>query len=316
MSAALVYQQVGLQVPPTAPPIACSSKRKVAKKKKATKNPSTVKLSKTALNANGNVNDVTQPVLPDKELEECSVFSEIHNVKDYTVEVGLTRHECITSEKGPTSEKDPSTEVTFAATVDGNTLTEIFAAEDSTTAVVEEPSFGTVVYISPSQDMQSQDKHVEHVTCMLTNESSSSTLAANGNTSDHIGDSSVRLECNYGAGSPCSTLEVEEFNVSAINVAPSSLTPAKKTDSVKRKLKRKPKVCTDGKGVKKQKVSTGCKKIKKTKNCQLSDNIFVLDQLVDNMSNCGFSNSLNAKEEATQLFQWLIHPVKSSQFFK
>lgn len=123
-------------------------------------------------------------------------------------------------------------------------------------------------------------------------------------------DSPDRLACNYAAGaSPARHFNATEVKVVQFESVSLCSDPGSQNTNppAKKGKKRDTSTSPNGQAKKKRKGKNGLNK-------------FVLvvdsDQIVGDMSSFKRSDTLNGKDEAKQLFQWLIHPVKSDQFFK
>lgn len=156
-----------------------------------------------------------------------------------------------------------------------------------------------------------------HVICPSSNEGAGAVQAcevtANEEAVDTPRDSSQSLEDNYGS----STQEVEDLKQVVVNPLSCSVTCAdlaadSPSNPTKKKLKRK-----------KKSEDVAPRKLKKQKKeCTVVDQdaVLLIDQVPVEfpMTSSGkqHATSSNGKDEARQLFEWLINPVKPEQFFK
>ena len=173
----------------------------------------------------------------------------------------------------------------------------------------------------PQRDTQLLDNYEtrdSHVTGALTNGAAPHHTATIESSPGSPRDSPALLACNYG-GSSASLEHCTEVNpsfepesvsfCSDPDPANQNTDPNVSASSVKRKLKRTSTTTSD--------EITAKKKKRKKKNSGNAVDLNKSVVIVDQAMNIGKrSDTLNAKEEAKQLFQWLIHPVKSDQFFK
>ena len=166
-----------------------------------------------------------------------------------------------------------------------------------------------------AQLLESHGARDGHVTKTLTNGATPHHTATIESSPASPRDSPALLACNY-AGSSASLEHCKEVKDSVdsepvlfcANLDPTNQNsdPNTSASTLKRKLSKTPNSTSADQTVKKK---------KKTGNAvRLNKFISVVDQEVGNMTKR--SDTLNAKEEAKQLFQWLIHPVKQDQFFK
>ena len=153
-----------------------------------------------------------------------------------------------------------------------------------------------------------------HVDSTLTNGAATHPTATIESSPSESRDSQELLACNYEtfSDSHCKEVKglVESDSVSFCSepdLTNQNSDPNLPTRSLKRKLKRTPSDKTEERSVKKN--TTG-------NVVSLKKFVFVVDKTVKEMKSGPRSDVLNGKEEAKQLFQWLIHPVKSDQFFK
>ena len=150
-----------------------------------------------------------------------------------------------------------------------------------------------------------------HADSTLTNGAATHPTATIESSPSQSRDSQELLACNYGtiSDSHCKEVKglVESDSVSfCSDLTNQNSDPNLPARSLKRKLKRTPTDKTEERSVK-----------KKTGNVvSLNKFVFIVDKTVEEMKSGPRSDVLNGKEEAKQLFQWLIHPVKSDQFFK